>query len=170
MKHINNTPYLVVIHTDNDFLDPVQIGKESVKNNVNLFDRIVDRIKLNVDKDNAPFYLACSDDPDSTYAPIKKLIPEHNIFPSDIEEKQFLKAKESLINFTSGKIQIVGVAYEVCVGDFYHLLIGEDGPTLRKQDYQRVVKDLGWDQEKFESIFNIKLDAEIIEDLTDKMN
>jgi len=66
-------------------------------------------------------------------------------------------------------VQISGLSYFECVKDIYHLLLGENSKNATKEKYYRISReDLKWKGEYFFKIFSRKINAEILEDLTDK--
>ena len=66
-------------------------------------------------------------------------------------------------------MQISGLSYFEYVKDIYHLLLGENSKNATKEKYYRISReDLKWKGEYFFKIFSRKINAEILEDLTDK--
>ena len=171
---------LIVIHTEIGSVDPEEMGEESVRNNRKLFEDIATEIQKYLQDGNKVYYLAEeSDSPDSEliYPAIREHSPrmvyihnEMNITSDLWAERQFLMAKDRVMADGLDKIVVCGVAYQSCVGDMYHLLLGEEGPYVTKESYQNEREQLGWSEEKFEQVYNARLNAHIRDELTDKLS
>jgi len=175
---------IVVAHTEKSYFDPVEIAKELDTDNVQkankiaqiahiVFDKIANEIRKYITAGNKVYYLADdskSPDSDSIYPAIRAQSSNMTFIPMDGNfEKQCLRAKEHVIADNVDKVVVSGVAYDCCVSDMYHLLLGEEGPNSKINDYQHASNGLGWSIEKFKKIFNTKLNAVIRSDLTNKL-
>ncbi len=162
---------LIVVHTEIMYLDPNKLGEQAIKNNRRLFRNIAVEIGRYLQNENQVYYLAGeSASPDSRliYPAIRQHSSRMIYIPRQIAERQFLVAKERIIADGLDRIEVCGVAYQSCVRDMCHLLLGEEGPDATKRSYQNEREKLGWTEEKFEQIFNTRLNAHIREELTDK--
>ncbi|MBI4170181.1 MAG: hypothetical protein HY514_00665 [Candidatus Aenigmarchaeota archaeon] len=84
-------------------------------------------------------------------------------------ERQFLRAKELLIEERAQRVFACGVTWKCCVNSFYHLLLGEATDDDPIDSYECEIGPLRWTRRKFNRIFQYRFDAEILEHLTDKI-
>ena len=164
---------LIVVHTEMEYLDPEVIREETIRKNRKLFEDIATEIQRYLEAGNKVYYIAQdSESPDSDliYPAIRQHSPNMVYIPGGIvTERQFPIAKDRVMADALDKIEVCGVAYHCCVGDMHHLLLGEEGPDATKEDYQYECERLGWSDEKFEQVYNARLNSHIRDELTDKL-
>ena len=163
---------LIVIHTEMGYLDPNELYEDIIRNNIKLFEAIAIEVQKYLQAENRVYYLAeKSNSPDSKliYPAIRQHSSRMVYVPNGIAQQQFLRAKEQVMTDSIDQIAVCGVAYKCCIRDIYHLLLGEENPNVTKERYQMESEVLGWSNEKFEQIFNTKLNAHIRDELTDKL-
>jgi len=65
---------------------------------------------------------------------------------------------------------ICGVAYNFCIEAVYNALVGQESETHQKSQFEKAAREhLHWLNDKFERIFNQRLNAKVLEELTDKI-
>lgn len=161
---------LVVVHTEMGYLNPDEVGLRKAQENEQLFDRIARKIGNYIAQGGHVYYLAdLSDSPDSEliYPEIRAYSQHMTYVPSDRGLTQPLRTKELLTNDNAQSISIAGVSYGYCVAEIYRILLGEDA-SAAKTEFERVGRYLRWPAEKFERIFSQRMDARVIDDLTDR--
>ncbi len=163
---------LLVVHTEMGCLDTGLVGMAWAGKIRRIFDRISQEIGKYVEQRNKVYYLAEeSKSPDSEliYPAIRAHSPDMSFIPRNGNHlEQYLRAKELLMTHDVQRISVSGVSYPFCVGDLYHVLLGQDRDEVEEYDFRVAARDLGWQKEEFDRIFDQRLDAHIIEDLTDK--
>ncbi|MBL7054168.1 hypothetical protein ISS05_00230 [Candidatus Woesearchaeota archaeon] len=97
---------------------------------------------------------------------IKRFSKHLNYIPMESVENQFLLAKNSLIEDKIEKGMLCGISYGYCVSGFESLLLGRDSPSFTKDYYRKIVPDMGWTKDKFEQVYNHRIEAKIIRELT----
>ena len=162
---------LVVVHAEHPPIERVSLSYR--KHNEKLFSDIAFEIsKAFQKKDPSVYFLAArSTSPYSRNLP-KTFKPFGNKMAFIVKmqtDKQFLLAKELLMEHEAQSIDIAGISYYRCISDFYHLLVGEDGKMIPKKTFLDASKVLGWDVEQFEKIYTARLNVRIREELTDKV-
>jgi hypothetical protein len=167
---------LVVIHAENGYVDEEfekAFGRGKIEENAKLFTDIADEMKSRIKKEGEVYFIPVeSETPDSgCMFPAIREISSDLIFigePSRYEGK-ILYVKERLIDEGVKGIDVAGVAYGLCVDDFFRLCYGNNSePSITKEMLQDESERLGWSKEKFETVYNTILDAHILERLTDK--
>jgi hypothetical protein len=167
---------LVVIHAENGYVDEefeLVFGRENAKQNKELFTDIANEMKGRIRKGEDVFFIPDdSESPDSEhmFPAIRDLSSEIDFFKDqNTYEEKMLSLKEKLINNNISQVDIAGVSYSNCVGDFFKLCYGNNSePNITKENLEYFSKRLGWSKEKFEKIYRTIIPAVIIDDLTDK--
>ncbi len=162
---------LVVVHTETACIGLRNVTKR-------LFNKIAREIARYVRQGGKVYYLAGERLEEERDIPEQQLIypaiRRHSrnmmhIPTDDSIVRQFLLTKKLLIEDGAGRVSICGIEYECCVIDLYHLLVGEENTECPKVSYEISRNELGWSQKDFDEIFSRKLDAQVREDLTDKL-
>jgi len=165
---------LIITHAENNLFRDIFTGKlhepEYIQKIRGVYRRIADQIEKSLEKKDLVFYLHGGDEIAEEiriFTPKMQIIGANSL-GSGWVEKQFLETKEQVIDRNLEKIAIGGVSYEVCVQSLSHLFLGEDGSEISKDQYRKASKGLGWTPALFDEIFQTRLDARILEELTDK--
>ena len=168
---------LIVIHTEISNLDPNEQSFGTPEQVVNLFDRIAHEMGEQIKRGNKVYLLGEESklpEGELIYPAIRGHFPDLTYVPMNHDEArsydmQALRLKERVMADGIERSQVTGINYEDCVLSVYQLLVGEFYPW-RVGDFHRVAtRNSGWSQEKIEEMLNTKLNAEIREDLTDKL-
>lgn len=160
---------LVIVHTENEYLDSSDMSGNTVRMNANLFERIA----IEIDRVRRMGWHVCylpgnGAGLNETYPAIKRQLGDATIIPNSMcVEEQFLRTKRRFMTQQAGDIALCGLSYYSCVSDLYKLLIGIN-TKKSERDYAIFARYMGWTDEFFKKIFNERLNARILENLTDK--
>ena len=129
-----------------------------------------------LDQGGKAYYLSWTLSPEETSSEIKKHLDKMEVIPLDMENGnfpvQYLLTKYKLMQEQGlEKVHLTGTSYDACVRDL-HWLLTTDPELIDTKRYtyeSAATKYLRWDTEKFERVFNHKLNAKIRYKLTNKV-
>jgi|TARA_Y100000310_G_C20639880_1_gene793297 hypothetical protein len=84
-------------------------------------------------------------------------------------DMQFLRLKEYVMGDGIERSQVSGISHAVCVQDVRQLLVGEVDQRKVEAYHRAAIGNMGWSLAKTEEILNTRLNAEIRENLTDRL-
>lgn len=156
---------LIVVHTEMEYVDPRCMGSKEMASSIKtIFEDIAVEIERNLQVRNKVYSLFSSG---RIYPAVAQHFSDMLNIPFLGFEGQFLTAKEQVVADGIDEIVVCGVSYYCCVGNIYHLFLGEKEIDI-KERYQSVSKGLNWSEEKFRRIFETRLLVQIKDELTDK--
>lgn len=154
---------LVVVHTENSYLSEGCVQTRRV------FERIAAELKQNWLRGGRVYYLpGDSNGLEDAYPAIREQLAGAVIIPSEGYERQFLKTKRRLITRKVREVSLCGISYYSCVKDLCTLLRGETS-GVSKMSYCITAERMGWTKDSFNRLCDTRINAQIIERLTDKL-
>jgi len=166
---------LIVVHTENNYLEPVLGNLQSEvskKELAHIFDDISKEMFRYHVTGCPVLYLEGAEGAikrNEVYSPIKEqLWHSHTIPMKDSFFGQFLKSKQVAIDSGMTSVDIVGVAYGTCVTNVCDIFNDNVTNPCDRLSCERASYDLGWDSKKLENILSYNMPARIREELTDK--
>lgn len=182
---------LIVVHLESLLLDKRVHTSEEIAESKDLLERIAQRIDISIRQGDSVYYLEGKGYTQCQYT-VFQMIKEYlssmvyipwkrgGIWKQALVTKELLldERQDTAKQDTEQDVEVVqqetisvcGVAYTYCVEAVYNALVGQGSEIHSKSQFEKVAREyLRWPNDKFERIFNQKLNAEILKELTDKI-